>query len=137
MTATVQPQGCLNYEKNWRVLAWMLVAIVVWLSLTPRPPQPPSILGWDKAQHFTAYATLAYWFGMCYSRHWRWPTFLVGLGVLMEVLQGLGGFRSFDFFDIIANTIGVAGGFWLEGTCAGLWLAAFDTWLANRVGPPA
>jgi hypothetical protein len=137
MTATAQPRGCLSYEKNWQAMAWILVAIVVWLSLTPQPPQPPSILGWDKAQHFSAYAALAYWFGMSFSRLWRWREFQAGLGVFVEILQGLGGISSFDFFDISANAIGVAGGLWLLGTRAGLWLAAFDTWLASRIGRPA
>lgn len=111
-----------------------MVSIVVWLSLTPKPPQPPSILGWDKAQHFAAYASLMYWYGMSFEPRWRWPVFLVGLGVGLEFLQGYTGFRSFDPFDMVANTVGVGIGLMLLKTPAGQFLRAMDTLLANRLG---
>lgn len=111
-----------------------MVAVVVWLSLTPHPPEPPSFLAWDKAQHFLAYGGLMFWYGMGFPRHWRWPVFLVGLGIGLECLQGWGGIRSFDPFDMVANTIGVGIGLALLKTPCARLLVLADAWLARRTG---
>lgn len=73
-----------------------------------------------------------YWYAMGFARHWRWPVFLLGLGAMLEVLQGMGGIRSFDLFDMAANAIGVGMGFALAKTPAGQWLAAIDRRLGGR-----
>jgi len=127
----------LKYAKIWQGLGWAMIAAVVWLSLTPNPPQPPSFLGWDKAQHFLAYGWLTLWFGMSFARHWRWPLFLVSLGIGLEFLQGWGGIRSFDPFDMVANAIGVGVGLALLKTPLGRLLAAVDARLAKRLGSGA
>ena len=110
-----------------------MVGIVVWLSLTPKPPQPPGFLDWDKGLHLTAYACLMYWYGMSFDRHWRWPVFLVGLGIGLEFLQGYGGFRSFDIFDMVANAMGVGVGLMVLKTPVGRCLGIIDKLLANRL----
>ena len=48
----------LRYERHWQAAGWVMVLIVIGLSLMPKPPQMPSILGWDKAQHMLAYGSL-------------------------------------------------------------------------------
>jgi len=111
-----------------------MVGVVVWLSLTPTPPEVPPIISWDKALHFAAYACLMFWFGMGFERHWRWPVFLVGLGVGVEYLQGYGGYRSFDPFDMLANALGVAFGVLISKTPAGLCLEVVDRYLGRRLG---
>ena len=123
----------LRYEPIWRAIGWILVGVVVWLSLTPQPPQLPSFLGWDKAQHILAYAVLMYWFWLCYQHHWRWPVFFVALGIGLEILQGMGGLRSFDPYDMLANTIGVGIGLFLLKTPMGQWLSVVDRLLAERL----
>jgi len=136
-TCAIGPAKRLNFAKTWQGVGWAMVAVVVWLSLTPHPPQPPSFLGWDKAQHFAAYGGLMVWYGMSFARHWRWPVFLVGLGVGLEFLQGLGGFRSFDPMDMVANTLGVGAGLLLVKTPAGHCLAVADAHLVklgSRIG---
>ena len=110
-----------------------MVIIVIWLSLTPKPPQPPSILGWDKAQHLLAYSSLMAWFAMSFVRHWRWPVFLLGLGIGLECLQGISGFRRFDIFDIAANSAGVCLGIALAKTRLGQTLTVIDTLLIKRM----
>lgn len=100
-------QNSYRYATLWRGLGWAMVATVVVLSLVPQLPKAPSLLGWDKAQHFLAYAVLTFWFCLCYSRHWRWPAFFIALGSLLELLQGFTGIRTTDPFDILANGIGV------------------------------
>ena len=130
-TATQNHTG-LHYEKYWQRIAWLMVLFVVWLSLTPSPPQMPSFFGWDKAQHITAYAGLMYWFGVSFVRHWRWPVFLLGLGIGLEIIQGVGGLRTNDPYDMLANTIGVVTGLFVIDTPLGGWLRVVDRILVDR-----
>ncbi len=123
--------GSLRFSSLWRGLAWTALVVVTWLSLTPEPPSVPTYIGWDKGQHFAAYAVLTYGFGMTYRRVWRWALFLLGWGLLMEVIQGVGGLRTMDPFDMVANSIGVAGGLALLWTRCRLLLG----WLESRVTP--
>ncbi|MGX2041772.1 hypothetical protein ACWJKU_16820 [Methylocaldum sp. MU1018] len=110
-----------------------MVATVVWLSLTPDPPQPPTPwLAWDKAQHALAYASLMYWFRQAFLPGWRWPAFLVSLGVGLEFLQGLGGARTFDPIDMVANGIGVCLGFLLSQTPLGRLLTKIDAIVGEK-----
>jgi hypothetical protein len=123
----------LRYRLLWQGLGWAMVALVVWLSLTTHPPKPPSFLGWDKAQHTLAYAGLMFWFRQAFRRHWRWPVFLLGLGLGLEVLQGLGGVRTADWHDMVANSLGVAVGLGLAWTRLGGVLAGVDGWMADFI----
>ena len=122
----------LRYERHWQAAGWVMVLIVIWLSLMPKPPQMPSILGWDKAQHMLAYGSLMYWFGMCHVRHWRWPAFLLALGLGLEFIQGASGYRSFDPYDMIANTLGVGVGLLMLRTAMAQWLSMVDGYIASK-----
>ena len=42
----------------WRVMLALLLCAVTYLALSPAPPHQVS-LGWDKLNHFSAFATLA------------------------------------------------------------------------------
>jgi VanZ family protein len=120
----------LRYRRWWQAIGWMMVSIVVWLSLTPSPPAPPALLTWDKAHHFIAYGGLMYWFAQAFARHWRWPVFLCVLGLALEFLQGWGGVRTFDLFDLTANVLGVVMGLAVARTGLGRLLALADRRLA-------
>ncbi|WP_051331950.1 VanZ family protein [Methylocaldum szegediense] len=120
-------QHPLRLSRLWQGIGWLMVAVVVWLSLTPEPPHPPtSWLAWDKAQHALAYGSLMYWFRQAFLPHWRWPLFLLLLGVMLEYLQGLGGVRTSDTNDMIANGIGVFLGLALSYTRLGRLLSRVD-----------
>ena len=106
----------LHFPHLWQGIGWLMVVMVCWLSLTPNPPEPPDFLGWDKAQHSAAYAGLMYWFWQVFHRHWRWPVFLIGLGAILEFLQGLTDHRTPDPFDMAANSMGVLIGLLLAKT---------------------
>ncbi|MGY6215906.1 VanZ family protein [Methylolobus aquaticus] len=133
LTAGRRPRTRLRFPRLWQGVGWVMVVVVMWLSLTPHPPQPPSLLAWDKAQHLTAYAGLMFWFRQAFAPHWRWPAFLLGLGITIELLQGFTGARVADLFDIVANGLGVAIGLILAQSPLGRMLAAVDSWLA--LGP--
>jgi glycopeptide antibiotics resistance protein len=86
-----------------------LVAAIVWLSLTPTPPKVDFEEG-DKVGHFIAYGSLMAWFCFLYVR--TQTRILYGLGFIamgigLEFIQGMTDYRTYDVFDMYANTIGV------------------------------
>ncbi|WP_133717853.1 VanZ family protein [Methylocaldum gracile] len=123
----------LHLPRLWQGIGWLMVAVVVWLSLTPEPPQPPTpLLAWDKAQHALAYASLTYWFRQAFLPRWRWPLFLLFLGIGLEFLQGLSNVRTFDPVDMVANGIGVCLGLALSRTPLGRLLAKIDALVGGK-----
>jgi glycopeptide antibiotics resistance protein len=90
-------------------LGWGWAATIVWLSLTPRPPQIDVQFG-DKIGHFGAYGLLMLGFCILYpalrARIFH-ATGFIAMGVGLEFVQGWLGYRTFDVMDMAANTIGV------------------------------
>ena len=105
----------LRYPRFWQTLAWTLLLTVAVLTLMPRPPRVDLIplLSWDKAQHFIAYAVLMWTFLQAWEgRHTlRWAVLLVLAGIGLELLQGAMGVRFLEYFDMFANSVGVALGY--------------------------
>jgi VanZ family protein len=88
---------------------WLLAATIVWLSLTPSPPDPGFAYG-DKLGHFAAYAGLMFWFGALYrSPRPRVALALlwIAMGVALEFAQRATGDRNFELADIAADSLGV------------------------------
>jgi VanZ family protein len=103
-----------------RGLGLGLVGAVIFLSLTSSPPEAGAWLGSDKLGHLLAYAVLMAWHGWFYRDsgwRWAWAVFFVTMGMGLEVLQGLGGVRTPEVADAVANGLGVALG-WLVVTVA-------------------
>ena len=87
----------------------MIAAIIVWLSLTPAPPQIDLEQG-DKLGHFAAYGTLMLWFCQLYARRGTriaYALLWVGMGIVLEFIQGELGYRTYEVYDMYANTLGV------------------------------
>lgn len=100
----------LRFKKLWIVIGLSLVMVVIVLSLIPPPPTVVSIEHIDKVKHFIAYLVLMGWFGQIYHAPRQRFYFLIGfllLGVLLEVLQGMGEVRQADWLDAVANGAGV------------------------------
>jgi len=107
----------LRYFTVWRALGWLLVVLVVYLSLTPAPPNIP-VTGGDKLGHVLAYGMLMAWFAWLYADLGIRSGFAIGfvvLGVSLEFAQGLTEYRSFELGDMAADCVGVALG----------WIAAY------------
>jgi VanZ family protein len=96
------------------------LGVIALASLLPPPELPLSPGGFDKLWHAGAYAAAAF---ACVPLWRRWPSLLlaglalVAYGLLMEVLQGWSGQRSYDLMDALANSSGVA--FGLLAGCSG------------------
>jgi VanZ family protein len=93
---------------------WLWAAAIVWLSLTPSPPDLGlGIESADKLQHVAAYALLMTLFAWLYrSRASRlgYAALWIALGVGLEFAQAATGYRDFELADMAADAIGVAAG---------------------------
>jgi VanZ family protein len=96
----------------WLALGWAMVAVIVWLSLTPSPPKVDFEQS-DKLGHLAAYGTLMFWFSQLYLKQHTRMLYAAGfaaMGVALELSQGALGYRSYEVFDMLANTLGVIAG---------------------------
>lgn len=99
-------------RRAWLILGWPLVALVIYLSLTPAPIQVSMELG-DKYEHVLAYAVLMFWFANLYERAAQRAALAIGfvaMGITLEFLQRWTGYRSFEVADMAAGAAGVAAG---------------------------
>ena len=88
---------------------WAIAAAIVWLSLTPSPPQVDLDQG-DKLGHFMAYGSLMFWFCLLYPRRKAriaYAALWIALGIGLEFVQGQLGYRTYEVYDMYANTLGV------------------------------
>jgi VanZ family protein len=93
-------------QRRWAF--WLAVAAVLALSLSPRAELLPST-GWDKSNHALAFAVLTILGRMSYSaRRMRVLLGLLAYGVLIEVLQSFTGYRSGEWLDVFADSLGIA-----------------------------
>ena len=111
----------LRLRKAWIACGYGFIALVIYLSLTPSPIPAPSIEG-VKTGHVIAYAWLVLWFSQAYPRvrvRLAWATAFVLMGVALEYLQGMTGYRTFAYSDMWDNAIGVAVGLAMASTTLG------------------
>jgi len=101
----------LRYRTFWLIIGYLLIALVVFLSLTSKPVQIDTNLPYqDKLLHVLAYFVLTFWFMQIYhTRHqvFRWVVLFLCLGLLMEYLQGFEPKRYSEVGDMVANALGV------------------------------
>ncbi|TBV99636.1 VanZ family protein [Azotobacter chroococcum] len=70
---------------------------------------PPLDTGWDKSNHLLAFGVLALLGRLGFpGRHWLVPSGLFLYGILIEVLQGLTGYRVAEYRDLLADLLGIA-----------------------------
>ena len=123
------PDAVLTRPRLWRALGWLLVLAVIYLSLTPKPPATDIALG-DKIGHLAAYGSLMAWWLQIHRRPERLALLFVLMGLGLEILQSLTGYREGDIFDMAANTLGVGLG-WLTALLLPNWLARIDRAIAR------
>ncbi len=125
----------MHYRGFWLLLGWLYVLLLLYGSLIRVPDINTYIDHTDKLIHFLLYFLLAGWFVQLYSRLSQRIVILgstILLGIIIEFLQGLTAYRSFDMLDALANSIGAISAFLLAGTSLALLLKRFDNWLYQR-----
>ena len=88
---------------------WAWAAAIVWLSLAPAPPKVDFSHS-DKLGHFAGYGLLMFWFSQLYLKRIIRAAYAAGfiaMGIGLEFLQGHLGYRTYEVFDMYANTLGV------------------------------
>lgn len=98
-----------------------MLGVVAFLSLMPDPPGADVN---DKLLHFSAYAGLSACFSTLVRDHRQLSGVAIGLigyGILIEILQGLTGYRFMEALDVVANSAGVMTGLLV-------WLTPLPSW---------
>ena len=96
---------------GFRLLLGLALVIATWLALTPKPVALPDIALADKWAHLLTYVVLAFLVDASWPEQdfgWRKWTFLLGYGVLIEMIQSQIPNRFFSLGDIAANAAGFA-----------------------------
>ena len=113
--------------------------IIVLGSLLKVPSVDVGMQHHDKLIHFLAYFILVGWFVQLYRQHssrFLIVLLAIGLGLLLEFLQGMISYRSFDWIDAIANTLGAMSAYLLSGTGFASLLVVFDNKLYQLIHQP-
>ena len=90
-------------------MGWAWAGAIVWLSLTPSPPDAGFEQA-DKVGHLLAYGLLMAWFGLLHARasvRLAHALAFAAMGIGLEVAQGQLGYRSYEVADMLANALGV------------------------------
>ena len=95
----------------------MLLAVLVggtcWLAFSPAPPQELDT-GWDKANHWLAFSTLAITACLAFPHaRRRYAGVALGLlafGVFIELVQSQIPSRSAEVLDVVADSFGIGAG---------------------------
>lgn len=101
----------LRWRKAWLALWLFGMVLGIYLSLRPSGAEMPNIPFADKLIHASGYGLLAVLAACLFERARRWQAlaWLVCLGALIELAQGLlptG--RVMEAADLLANAIGIA-----------------------------
>lgn len=124
----------LRLLRLWQFLGLLGVCVLIQQSLTPSPAVEMEIPGGDKLLHFSAYATLMLWFGFIYlpgKAYLKIGAGLTLIGITVEILQGMTGYRSFEYPDLFCNFLGVIAGWLFARTRLSMALIHFESVLAH------
>jgi VanZ family protein len=95
-----------------RFAFWSCLIAVTVLSLLPTDFLPPPVFSlWDKAQHALGFAGLALLGLLAYpQRPWQVAVMLLLYGGAIEVAQAATGWRYGEWFDLLADAVGIGVG---------------------------
>jgi VanZ family protein len=96
------------------IAAFSIGVAIVFLSVIPLS-LPPNVLNTDKIAHFLAYSIFSTCLGLAFNLDWRLKrTRLIvilavfSFGMVLELIQGyLILYRTFEVFDLLANSAGI------------------------------
>ena len=103
-----------------------MLVVVAYVSLIP---VPIDVAASDKLLHLITYFLLSAFFTTLVQNArslWLVVSGLVLFGVLIEVLQGLTGYRHFEIMDMLANSLGVLSGALIRLTPAPVWFRRLE-----------
>jgi VanZ family protein len=116
----------------WWLMGWVLIAGTVNEELQPHVWNAVEVFSNDKAMHFTGYFLLTVWFSgvVRRSRYLVMGALLIAFGGALEIGQGvMHQGRTADWFDFLANSVGVIVGVGVAALGLGNWMV----WLEKLV----
>ena len=122
----------MKHRPFWLGAGVAFVALVIYLSLTPRPLDVPSWEGF-KVGHILAYAWLMFWYAPLYGSAAERAVVgavILALGIGLEYIQGMVG-RDFSYTDMRDDGIGVVLGWIVAATPLGRTMAFVEGRLAR------
>ena len=120
MNKLSEPAVDLKLLFLWLSIGYVLIATVIYLSVTSEPVDLDVGLPYeDKFFHALAYFSLMAWFGQIY--HGKYQRYILAvafilMGVGLEYVQSYNHSRYSEIADMVANTVGVVLGFLLTLT---------------------
>lgn len=94
------------------VHGWLLLVLILCV-LPVSPSIQPNIVHLDKLVHGLMYALPACLLSVTAKINWKWMSYLVAFGITVELIQLCLAYRSGDFYDVCANTLGALQGWGL------------------------
>ncbi len=98
-------------SKLFKTLFIIACLAIFTVSLLPGKTLPPNLI-WDKAGHFIAYCGLAAICRFASNKRANWQLLIAVIlfSFAIELLQQLIPNRSFEWFDLLANSLGAVAG---------------------------
>jgi VanZ family protein len=115
----------LRFAGVWWALGWLLVVATINESLQRNVWDVAKVIPSDKVMHFSGYLLLSLWFaGVARrSRYLVVGSLLIAFGGALEIAQGMmhqG--RNADWWDFLANSLGIATGLGVAALGLGNWM---------------
>ena len=117
----------LKHPRLWFALGYAMLALVAYVSLIP---VTIDVADSDKLLHLVTYFLLSAFFTTLVQnarRLWRVVPGLILFGVLIEILQGLTGYRYLEIMDMLANSLGVLVGVLVRLTPVPVWFRRLES----------
>ena len=120
----------LRHARRWQAASLCLLFLVLIGALMPavwfwddKVRGLAWIQGFDKWMHAVTFFVLTIWFAGQYRRnsYWRIALGLMAFGLVIEVCQRMVVYRTADWFDVGANTAGIAAGLLVALAGVGGW----------------
>jgi len=99
-----------NHQKGWRIVFWLNTLLLLYLTLSKPTGLGIGIDHIDKLFHLVGFAAFAFflYLGYPHLKSLRVVLISLALGILVEIIQSILPYRSFDLFDLAADFIGIA-----------------------------
>jgi len=131
----------LRHAGLWKTLSVIILVLVLLAAMSPAFwlfDNKARALVWfqnaDKWLHALTFVTLSVWFAGLYERRvwWLAALGLMLFGLLVEFCQLQVSYRTADWIDIAANTVGIIVGLTVAAAGLGGWGLRVEDWYSRR-----
>lgn len=131
----------LRHAHVWRTADVILLLLVLVFALTPAAwflDDAARTISWmrnvDKWLHGLTFLALTLWYAGQYRprSYWRIAIGLLGFGLFIELCQRMLSYRTADWLDMGANTVGIVVGLLVAMAGLGGWCLRLENWHASR-----